>query len=488
MCAVAAPVLASATVASAASAYDPATDPYSMKALTEQMGATAWWNAGYTGAGVDVALIDTGVAPVNGLTTPGKIIIGPDLSFESQAPNLASLDTNGHGTFMAGLIAGKDTALTAPYTNAPASAYRGVAPDARLLSVKVATADGGTDVSQVIAAINWVVDHKNDNGMNIRVLNISYGADSNQSAAVDPLAFAAERAWKAGIVVVAAAGNSGYVKALVGPTIASPAYNPYVIGVGGYDTNGTSSITDDFVGVYSQGSCTLGCKDPDFAAMGSHVQGLRVPNSYIDVNHSEGLLGTRFFRGSGTSEAAALTSGSIALLLQKFPSMTPDQVKYFITLNALPINNTKKTVRGAGELNLAGMLNKAPAAYSQTFAKATGGGPLESTRGNDHLTKNGVVLAGEIDIFGKPFTAATAGSSWSGGVWNGSTWSGSSWSGSSWSGSSWSGSSWSGSSWSGSTWSGSTWSGSTWSGCTWSGSSWSGSSWSGSSWSSSSWS
>ena len=160
------------TTTTVAGSYNPSTDPYSMAALTANIGATAWWNAGYTGAGIDVALIDTGVSPIEGLGDSGKIINGPDLSLESQAPNLTRLDTNGHGTFMAGLIAGKDSTLTAPYANAADSAYRGVAPDARIVSLKVGTADGGVDVSQMIAAIDWVVQHKNDNGMNIRVLNL----------------------------------------------------------------------------------------------------------------------------------------------------------------------------------------------------------------------------------------------------------------------------------------------------------------------------
>src|SRR4051812_28278364 len=149
-----------------ATAYDPATDSYSMAAVTSQIGATTWWNAGYTGSGVDVAVIDTGVSPVQGLDDAGKIIYGPDLSLESQAPNLTRYDTYGHGTFVAGLSAGPAPPHAPPYANAPASAYRGVAPNARIVSIKVATADGGADVSQVVAAIYWVVQHKNDNGMN----------------------------------------------------------------------------------------------------------------------------------------------------------------------------------------------------------------------------------------------------------------------------------------------------------------------------------
>ncbi len=455
-----------------AAAYDPATDPYSMAAVTASMGARAWWTSGFTGQGVDVALIDTGVSPVPGLDGANKLIHGPDLSLESQAPNLARFDTNGHGTFMAGLIAGKDSSLTPSSTALPAaSAYRGVAPDARVVSLKVATADGGVDVSQVIAAVNWVVDHKNDNGMNIRVLNLSYGTNSSQSATLDPLSYAVERAWKAGIVVVAAAGNAGYVKGGNSPCMANPAFNPYVIAVGGVDTMGTPVSSDDKVGAYSSAGAA-GCKSPDFVAPGSHIQGLRVANSYLDAAHPEGLLGTRYFRGSGTSQAAALTSGAVALVLQKFPNLTPDQVKKFFATYGDALSATIGFQQGAGEIRLVAMLPKTPANYTQKLTNATGGGTLEAARGTDHLSRDGIALSGEKDIFGKPFNAGTPGSSWSGGTWNGSTWSGSTWSGSTWSGSTWSGSTWSGSTWSGSTWSGASWSGSTWSGGSWAGGSW----------------
>ncbi len=478
-----------------AAGYDPAADPYSMAAVSSQTGATTWWNAGFTGRGVDVAVIDTGVSPVPGLDAPGKIIHGADLSLESQAPNLTRLDSNGHGTFMAGLIAGKDATLTAPYANAPATAYRGMAPDARIVSVKVGTADGGVDVTQVIAAIDWVVQHKNDNGMNIRVLNLSYGTNSLQDAAADPLSYAVEQAWKRGIVVVVAAGNTGYQRGKGAPGLANPAYNPFVIGVGGYDAMGTALPNDDVMGAYSASStgCGAKCKNPDFVAVGSHLQGLRVPNGYRDVTSPEGRIDARYFRGSGTSQAAAIASGTIALILQKYPSLTPDQVKRFIAGNGKKVPGADSQAQGGGEIDLVNLAGKTPAAFTQTFIPSKGGGTIEDARGSDHLTANGVILTGEKDIFGRAIDskalalAQAAGSSWSGGTWNGSTWSGSSWSGSSWSGSSWSGSSWSGSSWSGSSWSGSSWSGSSWSGSSWSGSSWSGSSWSGSSWSGGTW-
>ena len=185
---------------------------------------SSWSSAGSTGKGVDVAVVDTGVAPVAGLNAPGKVINGPDLSLESQNPNLKNLDTNGHGTFMAGLIAGND---------GQAGGYRGVAPDARIVSLKVGVADGGTDVTQAIAAIDWVVQHRHDNGMNIRVLNLSYGTNSTQPYGIDPLAYAVEQAWKAGIVVVSAAGNSGYQTGASAQGVADPGYDPQILAVGG---------------------------------------------------------------------------------------------------------------------------------------------------------------------------------------------------------------------------------------------------------------
>src|SRR5262245_6919934 len=462
-----------------------------MAATTAYTGAQEWWSAGYTGSGVDVAVIDTGVVPVHGLDGPGKVINGPDLSLESQAPNLTRLDTNGHGTFMAGLIAAHPQGLDAPGGIADASVYRGMAPDARIVSVKVGTADGGVDVTQVIAAIDWIVQHAHDPGLNIRVISLSYGTNSTQSPAVDPLSYAVEQAWKKGIVVVAAAGNTGYQHGNGAPGVADPAYNAYVIGVGGSDSMGSASQKDDRVGAYSASSTGCGgCKQPDFVAPGSHLQGLRVPNSWLDVNHPEGRLDAQYFRGTGTSQAAAVMSGAVALVLQRYPTMTPDLVKRYFASNALRLTNADSQAQGAGEIRLGQMLTKAPPwSYSgQLFTPAWGGGSIETARGQDHISRDGVELRGEKDIFGVRADAVAlaraeaTGSSWSGGTWNGSSWSGSSWSGSSWSGSSWSGSSWSGSSWSGSSWSGSSWSGSSWSGSSWSGSSWSGSSGSGGGW------
>ena len=469
-----------------ASAYDPASDPYSMQNITAADGVQAWWNAGYTGQGVDAAIIDTGVSPVPGLISPGKVINGPDLSLESQDPSLRYLDTNGHGTFMAGIIGGND---------GQPGGYRGVAPDSRILSVKVGAANGAVDVSQVIAAVDWVVQHRNDNGMNIRVLNLSYGTDSSQRFTIDPLAFAVERAWKAGIVVVTAAGNTG-----LGSGLSDPAYDPWVIAVGAADTEGTPSISDDqpapfSAGAACAGTAAMGCRAPDLLAPGTHVQGLRDPGSYTDQNNPSGALGDLYFRGSGTSEAAAYVTGAVALLLQRYPWATPDQVKQMLVDNSDPLVGTSPLVQGAGELDMGALLSDSPPSRTQaSHLISIGTGSLQATRGSNRLSLNGVLLQGNQDIFGQPFSSVRMAilealrASWSGGSWNGSIWTGSSWSGNSWSGSSWSGSSWSGNSWSGSSWSDLAFAGNSWSDLGWSGSSWSGSSWSGSSWSGSSWS
>jgi serine protease AprX len=482
--------LAGSLAFGSAQAATSSTADYSMAAVTSGMGASSWWNAGYTGAGVDVALIDSGVSPVNGLTAPGKVVNGPDLSFDSQAPNLQYLDGYGHGTHMAGIIAGRDGAASAPYQNDKTD-FIGIAPDSRIVNVKVADNQGATDVSQVIAAIDWVVQHRSDSGLNIRVLNLSFGTDSTQSYVLDPLADAAEVAWKAGIVVVASVGNDG-----VGTgTVADPAIDPYVIAVGAADTENSTSTSDDQPAAFS--SWGNGTRNPDVVAPGVHIASLRVPGSVIDQQWgATATVATRFFRGSGSSQATAVVSGAAALAVQQHPTWTPDQIKQLLVSTAQTLKAPAKPVNaGHGEINLNRALGTGVGSFKQSFTNANGTGSLEQARGSLHVTSaSGVTLTGEQDIMGSAFNAASmaaleaAGQSWSGGTWNGQTWSGQSWSGQSWSGQSWSGQSWSGQSWSGQSWSGQSWSGQSWSGQSWSGQSWSGQSWSGQSWSNDDWS
>jgi serine protease AprX len=435
-----------------------------MPTVAAAVNADDMWARGYTGKGVGVALIDTGVVPVQGLRT-GNVVLGPDLSLDS--PNGAdNLDSFGHGTHMAGIIAGND---------GTPSGFKGIAPQAKLLSVRVGAHDGGADVSQLIAAVDWVVEHRNDNGMNIRVLNLAYGTDGTQATTLDPLTHAIENAWRAGITVVVSGGNGGSTR----PSLDNPARDPYVIAVGADDTKGTAATTDDVVPVFSsRGSAA---RHVDVLAPGQSIVSLRNPGSVIDVEYPGARVDTRFFKGSGTSEATAVVSGSIALMLQARPDLTPDDVKAMLKGTASPVVDTPAAT-GSGLINVLAAAGAPKPLLAQSFPKSTGLGTLEGARGSAHVGYNGSNdLTGERDIFGQAWVpavwapASSNQTAWNGGVWNGSTWTGSCFCSSSpyFSGSTWSGSTWSGSTWSGSTWSGSTWSGSTWSGSTWSGSTWS---------------
>lgn len=470
-------------------AYSSDLDGSMYHVVAEATKTRSFWADGDTGVGVTVALIDSGVVPVDGLTLPGKVINGPDLSFESQAGNLRYLDTFGHGTHLAGIIAGNNTGDLTPF-NYPEndSAFYGVAPGASILNIKVADHEGAVDVSQVIAAIDWVVQHRDDNGMNVRVLNLSFGTDSDQSYLLDPLAHAVEQAVWYGIVVVVAAGNDGNVEPL-----RNPALDPYVIAVGAANTNGTPSKDDDTMPDF--GNCGNEDRHVDIAAPAVSIVSLRAPGSHADLNYPSARVGENYFRGTGTSQAAAVVSGAAAVILSKRPNLNPYQVKNLLMDTASPVPGAHGWCQGAGiiDMQAAQKIKKAPSGVTP-YAWSSGSGSLEAARGSLRVYDEGVELNGEYDIFGRPFDSAahaldaTWEQAWVGGDWNGSTWTGTSWSGASWSGASWSSASWSGASWSGASWSSKSWSDNTWTGASWSGASWSGASWSGASWSGASWS
>jgi serine protease AprX len=483
-----------------------ATDTGSLSAVTRLVGAQALWADGYTGTGIGVAVIDTGVSRVPGLAAPGQVIDGPDLSFDSQSAALAHRDSFGHGTHMAGIIAGRDgpsitsrygcsTCLNqSPYSDT--TKFVGVAPDAHIINVKVGATDGAADVSQVIAAIDWVVQHKDDPGLNIKVLSLSYGTNSTQAYTVDPLAYAAEVAWANGIVVVASGGNDG----LAVPNLANPGYDPTVIAVGADDPMGTMGKLDDTVPAFATHGTSA--RPVDLIAPGVSVASLRVPGSYVDVTYPGGLVGTRFQRGSGTSQATAVVAGVVALLRQRFPAATPDQIKSLMTGTAFRINASLlfagKGVVDAQAATLLGMKTITSLLGGLTRpllgpTAGTGTGSLEKSRGDAYVTSNGVLLTGERDIFGRPFVSATMAAlekgrtSWSGGTWNGSVWAGPTWSSGTWPVLTWNAVDWSGTAWSGSRWKDASWDGSRWRNAGWAASGWAGSRWRDATWSGSRW-
>jgi serine protease AprX len=441
------------------------------------IGADSLWSAGITGSGVGVALVDSGVAPVSGLTSR-NIVNGPDLSLDSQDADVLHRDTYGHGTHLAGIIAGND----------PATGFRGIAPDARLTSVKVAADGGVVDVSQVIAAVDWVVEHRNDDPEHpIRVLNLAYGTDGVQDYQVDPLTHAVENAWRAGIVVVVAAGNGGTTD----PQLTNPARDPYVLAVGANDTAGTPRTSDDVVSDFSsRGDDT---RRVDLVAPGRSIVSLRAIGSDADLDFPSARVGDTQFKGSGTSQAGAVVSGAVALLLQQHPGLTPDAVKATLVQNAARLPGADADAQGAGELQLTKANRPARGQVTQTWPRSIGTGSLEAARGSAHVSDDGVDLSGENDIFGtfnvaRWAAASSAHTAWNGGNWMGRDWTGESWIAEGWTDSSWSSHTWSSHTWSGYTWSSHTWSGYTWSSHTWSGYTWSSHTWSGYTWSGDSWS
>ncbi|MBV9822052.1 MAG: S8 family serine peptidase, partial [Actinobacteria bacterium] len=334
-------------------------DPGSLFTVTKATQARALWGKkdklgrSVTGQGVGVAVIDSGISQVAGLDAPGKVTYGPDLSIEGNG-ELAGQDTFGHGTFMAGIIAGRGAANpSADLASAPANIQLGMAPDAKLLAMKVATTDGSADVSQVIAALDWVTQHPMlPDGTRIRVINLSYGTDSTQDYRNDPLAAAAENAWQHGIVVVTSVGNEGAVG-----RVTTPASDPYLLAVGAADSNDRlDGWAHDHTRAASYSNVGSASRHADVLVPGTSIVSARNPGSYIDANHPEGLVsgdvGGRLFRGSGTSQAAAVLSGAVADLLQAYPNLTPDQVKYAITSTAETVNNSSVNAAGEGTIKL----------------------------------------------------------------------------------------------------------------------------------------
>jgi serine protease AprX len=293
--------------------------------------------AGVKGRDVGVAVIDTGFWKLDSLEKDtlgnGRVAAQYDAVNNVVQTNWSSIstDTNGHGTHITSLIASsrKDSR----------GAYFGVAPDARIISVKAFAEDGSSSYATVIRGIDWVVTNRQQ--FAIRVLNLSLGAPARSRYWDDPLNKAVMRAWQSGIVVVVSAGNSGPLPQTVGV----PGNIPYVITVGAMTDNYTNNKNDDRLASFSAAGPTYeGFVKPDVVAPGGHVWGFMATYQKIAVDHPTYMNSGDFFQMSGTSQSAAVVSGVAALVMAANPMLTPDQVKCRIMAGAHP------AVNAAGQL------------------------------------------------------------------------------------------------------------------------------------------
>ena len=456
-----------------------------MFSVVDQVGARSLWEDGVTGEGVNVAVIDTGVADVAALSGGDKVVAMVDLSAEAGVPEARFADTYGHGTHMAGIIAGRTPGADPSEAEDHPEWFLGVAPDAGIVSVKVGDNSGAVDVTQVIAGVDWVVDHADE--LDIRVINLSYSSGSSLPYWTDPLTYSVERAWQAGIVVVVAAGNDGLGQLRLGV----PANDPYMIAVGGVEAVAPSAFA-----IPSWATNGNGLRNPDVAAPGAHIESLRAPLSRVDLEHPEGFVDDVRFRGSGSSQAAAVVSGAVALMLDANPSLTPDQVKAALRSTAdatvLPASGPSGVPRsyfaGKGVIRVDRAAELAPSSTTQTFKRSDGSGLIDAARGDISIVINGSPLDGELTVLGTVWDGTRwSGTRWSNGTWDGTRWSGGEWMGTRWSDATWTGAAWLGSSWTGTRWSGTRWSGSAWTATSWTGTRWSGTRWSDDSWTGALW-
>jgi serine protease AprX len=398
-------------------------------AYDASVNATRVWASGFTGAGVTVGVIDTGIdGNLPDFQNPDGTSRVVESAVITPTATTAS-DLYGHGTHVAGIIAG-DSHGRNP-SDPDYGRYIGVAPGANLVSIKIGDDSGHASVLDVIDGIAFAISHRGDT--NLRVLNLSLQSTSTGSYSNDPLDAAVEAAWANGIVVVAAAGNNG---TSAGTVDHAPSNDPFVISVGAVDDHGTADTSDDTaVSWSSYGTTVDGVAKPEISAPGSRIVSVLAPGSAFGTLCPSCVVDSGYFRVGGTSMAAPVVSGAAALLLQKHPGLTPDQVKSIL------VSTANRVASGA-----------APEVDARAAATAALGG----ANVNAGLTPNTQVAAFQGLV--SPTASSWAASSWSTAPpsltagWAASSWSctcaggssstvapsASSWSASSWSASSWS--------------------------------------------------
>ncbi|NJF26125.1 S8 family serine peptidase [Thermococcus sp. Bubb.Bath] len=296
---------------------------------TAQISAPQVWNVGYDGSGVTVAVVDTGI-DASHPDLQGKVIGWKDFVNNRTTP----YDDQGHGTHVAGIIASTGAASNGQ--------YKGVAPGAKLVGVKVLNSQGSGSVSTIIAGIDWVIQNKDK--YNISVINLSLGG-SQSSDGTDALSQEVDKAWEDGIAVCVAAGNSGPDTYTVG----SPAAAPDVITVGAVDKN------DVITYFSSRGPTADGRLKPEVVAPGNWIISDRAAGTQLTSE----TVGQYYVAASGTSMATPHVSGAVALLREAHPDWTPDKIKYVLEITADVVNSSAiaGVAYGAGRINVYEALN-----------------------------------------------------------------------------------------------------------------------------------
>jgi serine protease AprX len=418
---------------------------------------------GHEGRGVTVAVVDTGVADVADLR--GRVT-------HVNVTGGQGGDGFGHGTFVAGLIAGDGSSSD--------GAFAGVAPGANVLDVKVADASGGTDLVTVLKGLQAVAA-----AGSVDVVNLSLSSGSPLPYQIDPLTAALEALWRRGVTVVVPAGNDGDQSG----TISSPGIDPVLLTAGGLDDRGTPARADDTVAPWSsRGPAPQGVQKPDLVAPGTHVVSLRDPGSAIDKEHPSAVVGNDYFKGSGTSFSTAVTAGAAAALLSRHGNLTPDQVKAALIQSAYGGSGlTDPDAAGAGALDLKAAYNAKVKDVAPTVVAPIPGDPVV------WAALLNALLTGDQDAAASSWSKLSdaarnwAASSWSSLSPDARNWAASSWSASSWSGGDWAARNWAARNWAARNWADSDWSASSWSARNWAASSWSARNWADDDWAARNW-
>ncbi len=422
---------------------------------------------GSEGSGVTVAVVDTGVADVPGLA--GRVT-------HLDATGEGVGDGYGHGTFVAGLVAGGGDS---------SGAYAGIAPAARILDIRVADKNGKTNLLTVLTGLEMV------DPSTVQVLNLSLSSGSPLPYQFDPLSQALETLWRRGVTVVVPAGNDGPDAT----TVTSPGSDPLLLTVGGLDENGTASTSDDVVADFSsRGPAPQGVAKPDLVAPASHLVSLRAPASFVDRSNPRSRVGEDYFRGSGTSFSTAVVSGAAAAVLAARPGLTPGQVKALVT-------GTSYTATALGDRNAAGAGGLDLAKASSSAAPTAPAEPVTTVPGDpnawdafvDALLRGDRKAAASSWSLLSPEARNWAASSWSSLSPEARNWAASSWSGRNWSGADgtadeWAARNWAARNWAARNWAARNWSDGSWTARNWSARNWSDSDWAGRNWSARNWS